>query len=98
MAMGTTSHPQDNPQMHAPAHAAAAPHDAKVEIEESKLSDDDDKVDWVMLMRLYPHAKSKDELRSLALAAGKEAMTAAAHAKANKDVPIPASNEPGGTQ
>ena len=100
MAMGTTEHPKDNPQMHAPVREQArAAVEAKADdVGVSVLSDDDDKVDWVMLMRLYPHARSKDELRDLATKAGAAAMENAAKAIANKDVPLPRPDEPGGMQ
>ena len=45
-------------------------------------------MDWVILLRCYPHAKSKDELRSIAMKAGAEVEKAAEAAKASKDVPI----------
>ena len=37
------------------------------------LDPDDDKVDWVMAIRCYPHASSKSELRAAAMKAGVEA-------------------------
>jgi len=42
----------------------------------------------VLLMRCYPHAKSKEDLRAAAMKAGAEVEKAAAEAKASKDVPM----------
>jgi len=89
MALGTAPH-QDNPQMHASAATpGAAPHTTG-ERDPSKpwLDADDDKVDWVLLMRCYPHAKSKEDLRAAAMAAGAAAEKAAEAARASKDVPM----------
>jgi hypothetical protein len=83
MAMATTSHPEPNPRM--PAPVKADPED----VGEPVLSDDDESVDWVQLLRCYPNARSKDELRDLAMTAGREALVTAAAARANKDLPIP---------
>ena len=111
MAMGTGTHepnPRMKPTAATPASRAEASAkqaaDAKaaseaqqkaLEAGEPWLNEDDEGVDWVMLYRCYPHAKSKDELRSLAMAAGKEALAAAAEAVANVDLPIPmASDDP----
>jgi hypothetical protein len=70
--------------------AGAKPADAPDEdVGEPFLSDDDESVDWVQLLRCYPNARSKDELRGLAMTAGKEALVMAAQARANKDLPIP---------
>jgi hypothetical protein len=52
------------------------------------LDPDDDKVDWVMLMRCYPHARSRDDLRAAAMKAGEAAEKAAAEAKAAANVPM----------
>jgi len=89
MALGTTSEPKDNPRMPAPGEPGATPHSVG-ERDPSKpwLDPDDDKVDWVMLMRVHPHAKSKEDLRAAAMKAGAEVEKAAAEARANKDVPI----------
>jgi len=99
MALGTAPH-QDNPQMHpSAATPGAAPHTTG-ERDPSKpwLDADDDKVDWVLLMRCYPHAKSKEDLRAAAMKAGAEAEKAAAEAKASKDVPRSEQlGEPGAT-
>ena len=51
------------------------------------LDPDDDKVDWVLLMRCYPHAKSKDDLRAAAMKAGADAEKAAEAARASVNVP-----------
>lgn len=88
MALGTAPH-QDNPQMHAPGTPGATPHSTDPrDPSQPWLDPDDDKVDWVMLMRCYPHAKSKADLRAAAMKAGQEAVKAAEAAKASKDVPI----------
>ena len=85
---GTGSH-EPNPTMKpAPDKAKAA------DITKPFLSEDDSQVDWVQLMRLYPHAQSKDELRTLAMAAGEAALKAAEESKANVDVPIPGDPPP----
>ena len=73
----------------ADAKAASEAQQKALDAGEPWLNADDDGVDWVMLYRCYPHAKSKDELRSQAMAAGKEALKAAAEATANVDLPIP---------
>ena len=65
-----------------------------LETGEPWLNADDEGVDWVMLYRCYPNARSKDELRSLAMAAGKEALMAAAEATANVDLPVYMSDDP----
>lgn len=89
MALGTTPHPQQNPQMHAPGTPGATPHSTEPrDASQPWLDPDDDKVDWVMLMRTYPHAKSKEDLRAAAMKAGAEVAKAAEEAKANKDVPM----------
>ena len=98
MAMGTTPTSQPNPQMHpsgatpspgiAPGVPGATPHSTEPrDASKPWLDPDDDKVDWVLLMRCYPHAKTKDDLRAAALKAGAEAEKAAEAAKAAKDVP-----------
>ena len=73
----------------ADAKAASEAQQKALEAGEPWLNADDDGVDWVMLYRCYPHAKSKDELRKLAMEAGKAALAAAAEATANVDLPIP---------
>ena len=84
MAMGTTNEHKDNPQMHAPGTPGATPHSTDPrDASKPWLDPDDDKVDWVMLMRCYPHAKSKAELRAAAMKAGAEVEKAAADAKAS---------------
>lgn len=88
MALGTAPH-QDNPQMHAPGTPGATPHSTDPrDPSQPWLDPDDDKVDWVMLMRCYPHAKSKEDLRAAAMKAGAEVSKAAEAAKASKDVPL----------
>lgn len=103
MALSASTGSQEpNPQMKpAPDKAAAAAKqaaDAKaasdaqqkaLEAGEPWLDPDDEGVDWVILLRMYPHARSKDELRSIAMKAGKEALAAAAKAQANVDLPLP---------
>lgn len=88
--------PMGKPPSRAEAQKAAAD-EAKARMESQQkaldagepwLDENDDGVDWVALYRCYPHAKSKDELRSLALAGGKEALTMAAEAIANADLPV----------
>jgi hypothetical protein len=87
MALGTAEH-QDNPQMPAPGTPGATPHSTDPrDPSQPWLDPDDDKVDWVMLMRCYPHAKSKEDLRAAAMQAGQEVMEAAEAARASKDVP-----------
>lgn len=88
MALGTSSH-EPNPQMPAPGTPGAAPHSTDPR-DPSKpwLDQDDDKVDWVILLRCYPHATSKAELRAAAMKAGAEVEKAAEAAKASKDVPM----------
>jgi hypothetical protein len=89
MALGTTSDPKPNPQMPAPGTPGAKPHSTEPrDASKPWLDPDDDKVDWVMLMRCYPHAKSKDDLRAAAMKAGAEVEKAAEAAKASKDVPM----------
>lgn len=94
MALGTSSH-EPNPQMPAPGTPGAAPHSTDPR-DPSKpwLDADDAMVDWVMLLRCYPHAKSKDELRAAAMKAGEEVEKAAADAKAAKDVPMSEQADP----
>jgi len=88
MALGTTPHPQDNPQMPAPGTPGATPHSTEPRDPSMPwLDPNDDLVDWVMLMRCYPHAKSKADLRAEAMKAGEEAEEGAEAAKASKDVP-----------
>lgn len=41
--------------------------------------------DWVALQRLYPHAKSRDELRALAMEAGNAARDAGLKLRAAQD-------------
>jgi hypothetical protein len=98
MALGTAPH-QDNPQMHAPGTPGATPHSTEPrDASQPWLDPDDDKVDWVMLMRCYPHAKSKDDLRAAAMKAGAEVAQAAEAAIASKDVPMSEQlGEPGRT-
>ena len=99
MALGTDPHSPGNTPMKPGAATpggpstreampGAAPHSTG-ERDPSKpwLDEDDDKVDWVMLMRCHPEAKSKADLRAAAMAAGAEAEKAAAEARASKDVP-----------
>ena len=87
MALGTTDH-KPNPQGHAPGTPGATPHSTEPrDASQPWLDPEDDKVDWVMLMRCYPHAKSKDDLRAVAMKDAAAAMTAAAAARAAKDVP-----------
>lgn len=88
MALGTSSH-EPNPTMPAPGAPGATPHSTDPR-DPSKpwLDQDDDKVDWVILLRCYPHAKSKDELRAAAMKAGAEVEKAAEEARASKDVPM----------
>lgn len=91
MPLGTTSDPKPNPRMHAPGEPGATPHSTDPrDPSRPWLDPDDDKVDWVMLMRCYPHAKSKDELRDAAMKAGEQAAKAAEEAHAAKDAPIEA--------
>ena len=88
MALGTAPH-QDNPQMHAPGSPGiapgtpgATPHSTEPrDASKPWLDPDDDKVDWVLLMRCYPHCKSKDDLRAAAMKAGAEVEKAAEAAK-----------------
>lgn len=98
MAMGTAPH-ANNPQMPAsaatpspgiaPGTPGATPHSTEPrDASKPWLDQDDDKVDWVLLMRCYPHAKSKDDLRAAALKAGAEAEKEAEAAKASKDTPM----------
>lgn len=88
MALGTSSH-EPNPQMPAPGTPGATPHSTEPrDASKPWLDQDDDKVDWVMLMRCYPHAKSKEDLRAAAMKAGAEVEKAAEAAKAAKDVPM----------
>jgi hypothetical protein len=87
MALGTAEH-KPNPQMPAPGTPGATPHSTEPrDASKPWLDPDDDKVDWVMLMRCYPHAKSKEDLRAAAMAAGEEVAKAAEAARAAKDVP-----------
>lgn len=88
MALGTAEH-KDNPQMPAPGTPGATPHSTPPrDASKPWLDPDDDMVDWVMLLRCYPHAKSKADLRAAAMKAGAEAEKEAEAAKASKDVPI----------
>ena len=88
MALGTAPH-QPNPQMPAPGTPGATPHSTEPrDASLPWLDPDDDKVDWVMLLRCYPHAKSKEELRDVAMKAGAEVTKAAEAARASKDVPM----------
>ena len=90
MALGT--HPQSTgnvPMQPSAATPGATPHSTPPRDPAAPwLDPDDDKVDWVMLMRCYPHAKSKDDLRAAAMKAGVEAEKGAAEAKAAANVPM----------
>lgn len=95
MAMGTTHQPQTTmhpaPTTHPPA---PGPHmDPPVpgapgvqDVSKPFLPEDFDKV---LMLRCYPNAKSMDELRSMAIAAGETAMKLAEESKAAVDVPVP---------
>ena len=89
MAMGTSATSTGNVPMHpSPATPGATPHSTDPrDPAKPWLDPDDDKVDWVLLMRCYPHAKSKDDLRAAALKAGAEAEKEAEAARASTDVP-----------
>jgi hypothetical protein len=90
MALGTDPHSTGNtPMKPSAATPGAAPHSTEPrDASKPWLDEDDDKVDWVLLMRCYPNAKSKADLRTAAMAAGAEAGTAAEAARASKDVPM----------
>jgi hypothetical protein len=90
MALGTDPHSTGNVQMQSSAATpGAAPHSTEPrDASKPWLDADDDKVDWVLLMRCYPHAKSKEDLRAAAMKAGAAAEKAAADARASKDVPM----------
>ena len=90
MALGT--HPQSTgnvPMQPSAAMPGATPHSTPPRDPAAPwLDPDDDKVDWVMLMRCYPNAKSKDDLRAAAMKAGVDAEKGAAEAKAAANVPM----------
>ena len=90
MALGTDPRSPGNVAMqHSAATSGAAPQSTEPrDPAKPWLDADDDKVDWVLLMRCYPHAKSKDDLRAAAMKAGAEAEKASEAAKASKDVPM----------
>ena len=94
MAMGTTEHPRPNPTMGAspttpppPAPPKAlGPNDRPPDVDTPWLPEDFDKV---LILRCYPDANSTDEMRSLAMAAGTEALKLAKAARASVEMPIP---------
>ena len=87
MAMGTTEHPKANPTM--PVGTPPPGWAGTQDVSKPYLGERDEDVDWVMLLRCYPNAKSKDELRELALKAGADALKMAEEAVASVDVPVP---------
>ena len=86
MAMGTTDQPKTNPTMPAPGTPMPPPGWAGTQdVSKPFLPDDFDKV---MLIKMYPNAESVEELRTLAYAAGEEALKLAEAARASVDVDL----------
>lgn len=96
MAMGTTTHqPPNQPMQPAPTSKdAPGPHmdppkpgaAGAQDVSKPFLPEDFDKV---MLLRMYPDAKSVDELRSRAMEAGAAVLKMAEESRASVDVPVP---------